>query len=129
MDDKLADILNIRPVNPDAAAAIAKDTDEWDYARASIMDAIATGNDAIRELLAISKSSQHPAAYEVLTALLKEVIAGSRTLMDTKRVNQQIIQDSGLKDPRTINNNVFVGSTAELAKILEANRRTIQDNP
>ena len=129
MDDKLSEILNIRTVNPDKVAAIAKDTDEWEYARASIMDAIATGNDAMGELLAISKASNHPAAYEVLTALLKEVIAGSKVLMETKRVNQQIEQDAGGGGPQTIHNNMFVGSTAELAKILEAKRNPTQERP
>lgn len=128
MSDKLAEILNIRPVqNPDAATALAKDTDEWDYARASIMDAIAKGNEAMNELLAISKTSNHPAAYEVFTQLLKEVVAGSKTLMDTKRVKQQIDQETDGGGAKTINNNMFVGSTAELAKILEAKRNPAQD--
>lgn len=130
MNDKLSEILNIRPVqNPDAATALAKDTDEWEYARASIMDAIAKGNDAMNELLAISKASNHPAAYEVFTALLKEVVAGSKTLLDAKRVKQQIDQETDGGGTRTINNNMFVGSTAELAKILETKRGTAQENP
>lgn len=123
MNENLANILNITPetvIEPD----VPRETDEWDYAKQNIIKAIAMGNVALEEMVSISKQSQHPAAYEVLTALLKEVIVGSKTLMDAKRVNQQITNDNGQSSaPQITQNNLFVGTTAEIAKIIEAKRK------
>ena len=69
----------------------------------------------------VADSSQHPRAYEVLAKLMDTIIDANKDLLDLQTKIRDInTADTPLNEKaKTINNNLFVGSTAELQKVLK----------
>ena len=66
--------------------------------------------------------SQSPRTYEVLSTLMQSIVAASEKLLDVQKTIREIDDADKPRDDdakKTINNNLFVGSTAELQKILK----------
>jgi hypothetical protein len=91
-----------------------------EYARENLYTAVEKSYQAVEDMLAIAQQSQHPKAYEVLNSAIKTLADISMGLADLQLKKQRL---QGRKetagDPQTVNNNLFVGSTAELQKMLE----------
>lgn len=93
---------------------------DFDYAVNNIKELIDQGKEAIDELLVIAKQSQHPRAYEVIATLLKETAKMNSDIIDAHKKKVDINPNyGGVKAAKITNNNLFVGSTAELQKMLE----------
>ena len=60
-----------------------------------------------------------PRAYEVAGQLIKSVSDATDKLMDLQKKLKDVEEDNVQKGPSTVNNALFVGSTAELAKLLK----------
>ena len=98
---------------------------DYDYSRDNYYNLIEKGQEAIQGILDIAKEGQHPRAYEVAGQLIQSVGQTVDKLQDL----QKKLKD--LKDlPKTANaqikNALFVGSTAELQKML--NKKTVETN-
>ena len=76
--------------------------------------------DAIDKLAQIADSSQHPRAFEVLAKLIETGVQANKDLLELQQKIRQIkMADNPTNDQaQTINNNLFVGSTAELQKVI-----------
>jgi hypothetical protein len=61
--------------------------------------------------------SQHPRSYEVVATLVKAVSDANKDLLELQKRHKDLTVDNSA--PSTINNNLFVGSTAELQKLLK----------
>ena len=124
--DRIANILNITPTIKQNSLVIHQDTDsvgalELDddikYVRDMMYDAIKNTSDAVEEMLSIAKQSQHPRAFEVVATLLNTQREAVKDLLDLHKKKKELKHED--KDgPETINNNVFVGSTADLLKMI-----------
>jgi hypothetical protein len=95
--------------------------DDFTYARANVREVVENGNDAIHKLASIAEQTQNPRAYEVLAKLMDTVVSANKELLTLQKQireldNADMPQN---EDARTINNNLYVGSTAELAKLIE----------
>jgi len=95
--------------------------DDFETARANIYKVIEGGVDALDQLGQIADQSQNPRAYEVYSTLMKTIVDANKDLLD---IQKKIRDLSGADTPmnaaaKTINNNLFVGSTAELQKVIE----------
>lgn len=94
---------------------------DFEKARANVLEVINTGIDALQNLAQVADTSQEPRAYEVLAKLTDSLINANKELLNL----QQKIRDINVADAphsehaKTINNNLFVGSTAELQKMIE----------
>jgi hypothetical protein len=94
---------------------------DFEIARANIHTIIENGSDALSKLSQIANSSQHPKAYEALAKLTEIMLKANKDLLDLQTKIRTIdaafapIND----EAKTINNNLFVGSTAELQKVLK----------
>jgi hypothetical protein len=125
-DDPLADILNISPVIRENNVVIHQESDASDaqiegdisYVRDMMYDTIKNTSDAVEEMLQIAKQSQHPRAFEVVATLLNTQREASKDLLDLHKKKKEItkVESSG---PGTINNNMFVGSTQDLLKMIK----------
>ena len=60
-----------------------------------------------------------PRAYEVAGQLIKSVSDATDKLMDLQKKLKDVEEETTHKGPNTVNNALFVGSTAELAKLLK----------
>ena len=96
-------------------------TSDFESARANIHTMIDTAQDAIDKLAEIASQSQHPRAFEVLSKLIDSTVKANESLLNIQTKIREIKQaDEPInKTAKTINNNLFVGSTAELQKMLK----------
>jgi len=104
----------IQKVNDDSAR------EDFTFARANIREVVENASDAIAKLSIIADQSQNPRAFEVLAKLMDSVVSASKHLLEIQKDIRMIDKpdtpnnDSG----KTVNNNLFVGSTSELAKVI-----------
>ena len=80
---------------------------------------IEKGQEAINGILELAQESEMPRAYEVAGQLIKNVADATDKLMDLQKKLKDIEEEKISKGPTTVNNALFVGSTAELAKLLK----------
>ena len=102
-------------------------TSDFELARINIHTMVQTATDAIDELADIAKQSQHPRAFEVLAKLIDSTVAANKSLLDLQDKIRQIKNADipSNEKAQTINNNLFVGSTAELQRLI----KNIHQNP
>jgi hypothetical protein len=93
---------------------------DFEMARSNIHNMIENGTEAIHKLAQIADSSQHPRAFEVLAKLMDTMLAANKDLMELQvKIRTIESSDSPMNEKaKTINNNLFVGSTAELQKVI-----------
>ena len=92
---------------------------DYDYTRGNLYSIIEKGQEAINGILELAQDSEMPRAYEVAGQLIKSVSDATDKLMDLQKKVKDVNEDSPSKGPSTVNNALFVGSTAELAKLLK----------
>ena len=94
---------------------------DFEAARANLYGVIQTGQEAMDKLTEIASQSQHPRAFEVLAKLMDTMVSTNKELLELQTKIREIdAADSPISEKaQTINNNLFVGSTAELQKVLK----------
>ncbi len=91
---------------------------DYEYTRAELYSLIDQGQEAVRGALEVAQESGHPRAYEVATNAMKQVADMTDKLMDLQKKVKDLDEDK--KGPSKVTNNaMFVGSTAELQKMLK----------
>jgi hypothetical protein len=106
-------------------AVLASDdaTDEdFEYARTNLMSMIEKGNLAIDGILQLARESESPRTYEVAAGLIKTMTEANKDLLNLRKQKKELQKDDAPKQNNTTNNNLFVGSTSELAKMLKQKR-------
>ena len=99
-----------------------KDDDiDYNYARENYYNLIERNQDAVEEMLEIAKQSEHPRAFEVVGQLIKSGLDANKELMALHKTKKELSIEKGGGDVN-VNNAVFVGSTAELQKLLKSKR-------
>ena len=129
MSDAINNALDLTPL-PQSNTSLAivdesreltsAETDVED-ARDNLQNAVGLSQQAVQDMLNIAQQSQHPKAYEVLNSLIKTYADISMGMVDLQLKKQRLDGKSkgGSDEPQTINNNLFVGSTADLQKMLD----------
>lgn len=126
-NDPLGQALNLAPLPTDPVKSIvAKAHDDsakndFEMARSNIHEVIQNGTYAIEKLSQIADSSQHPRAFEVLAKLMDTMLQANKDLLELQKQIRDIdAADSPTnEEAKTVTNNLFVGSTAELQKVIE----------
>ena len=128
-DDPIGKALGLpTPINSNTVEKIIADghndsaKKDFEYARVNIMQVIEDSRDAIQTLAQIADSSQHPRAFEVLAKLVDTTVNANKALLDLQsKIRELDATDAPINDKaQTVhNNNLFVGSTAELQKVLQ----------
>ena len=99
---------------------------DYEYTRGNLYSIIEKGQEAINGILELAQDSEMPRAYEVAGQLIKSVSDATDKLMDLQKKLKDVEEEKISKGPSTVNNSLFVGSTAELAKMLKS--VNIEDN-
>ena len=126
--DEILEITSLVPtpeIKPDSPARIipktGKDDDiDYNYARENYYNLIERNQDAVEEMLEIAKQSEHPRAFEVVGQLIKSGLVANKELMALHKTKKELSIETN--SSVNVNNAVFVGSTAELQKLLKAKR-------
>ena len=90
---------------------------DYKYSREIFYNLVERGQDAIEGILDIAKESEHPRVYEVAGQLIKTVGETTEKLIDLQAKMKQLDKDDNVPDK--VQNNLFVGSSAELQKLLK----------
>ena len=111
-EDKLKKIEEISSISDD----IKKD---YNYTRGNLYSIIEKGQEALNGILELAQESEMPRAYEVAGQLIKNVADATDKLIDLQKKIKDIEEEKVSKGPTNVTNALFVGSTAELAKLLK----------
>ena len=113
------EVLPALPVHTDNVSANV----DYDYerTRSNLHSLLDQGQEALLHALEVAKQSEHPRAFEVVGNMMKQLADVNHQLLDlTEKRNKLRTKDPGSQSPGTVNNNaIFVGSTAELNKMLQ----------
>jgi len=102
---------------------------DYGYTRAQLYNLIDKGQEAINGILDIAQQSESPRAYEVAGQLIKNVADISDKLLDLQQKMKKLDEEDS-KGPKnvTTNNTMFIGSTADLQKILKQGIKNQDDS-
>lgn len=126
--DPISDALNLSPLaTTDSVKAIVAQAhdnsakNDFELARSNIHEVIQNGVYAMEKLSQIADSSQHPRAFEVLAKLMDTMLQANKDLLALQKDIREIdAKDTPTNDSaKTVTNNLFVGSTADLQKVIE----------
>ena len=92
---------------------------DYEYTRGNHYSIIEKGQEAINGILELAQESEMPRAYEVAGQLIKSVSDATDKLMDLQKKLKDVNEEQQQKGPSTVNNALFVGSTADLTKLLK----------
>ena len=93
-----------------------EDNDDFKYSRENLYHLIERGQDALDGILQVAKETDHPRAYEVAGQLLKTNADNAEKLVNLQTTKKKVTEVSG---PKNVTNALFVGSTAELQKLIK----------
>ena len=93
---------------------------DYEYTRGNLYSLIEKGQEAINRILELAQESEMPRAYEVAGQLIKNVADATDKLMDLQKKLKDIEEEKQSKGPTNVTNALFVGSTAELSKLLKS---------
>ena len=92
---------------------------DYEYTRGNLYSIIEKGQEAIDGILELAQESEMPRAYEVAGQLIKNVADATDKLLTLQQKLKDVQEEKDTKGPTTVNNALFVGSTAELQKLLK----------
>ena len=91
---------------------------DYEYTRGNLYSIIEKGQEAINGILELAQESDMPRAYEVAGQLIKSVSDATDKLMELQKKLKDVEEESQ-KGPTNVTNALFVGSTADLTKMLK----------
>ena len=93
--------------------------DDYEFSRATYKDLIRTGTSSLDVLAELARESEHPRAFEVLSKTIKDLGDTTEKLMKLQKDKDDLQNKKEDKVNREVtNNNVFVGSTTDLQRML-----------
>ena len=104
---------------------------DFERVRRDLFDLSTQGEEAIELMMELARESEHPRAFEVLGQLIKQnAEIGEKVLKlhKSKKEQDKTDEPAALAQQGATNNNVFIGSTAELQKMLR-DEKVIETEP
>ncbi len=89
---------------------------DYEYSRDTYYEILDKGKESLELMIEVARESEHPRAFEVLSGMMKNMADINDKLMDLNKKNKDINKED-IK--QVTNNNVFLGSTADLQKLLK----------
>lgn len=132
LDDRLSDIFDVPKLTENKSQIIVSETgrvfdsaedkieSDYDKSRDNLHDLLAKGHEALSHALEVAKQSEHPRAFEVVGNLMKQLADVNQQLLDVHQQKQKLDAPKAIDKAKITNNNaIFVGSTAELTKMIK----------
>ena len=92
---------------------------DFEEARSALKRSMAYNEEAIQGILSIAQNSDNPRAFEVAGQLIKAMAEGAKDIMEVQEKKQKIDKNDGKTSNAAVtNNNLLVGSTSELLKMI-----------
>lgn len=114
-------------VEPEELTQEEKDAEEdFAFSRKNIKSVLEKGGDALEGILRLAEASEHPKAYEVVATMIKNLTESNKQLLELHEKRRELAPiktEEAKEDSKQItNNNVFVGTTAELLELIKAGK-------
>lgn len=93
--------------------------DAYEQSKENLQELIDNGKEAMEELLAIAKEGQHPRAYEVYGTLLKNMVDANKELLSIQKQMRDMDNNRQKAGDTKIDKAIFVGTAADLNKLLK----------
>lgn len=128
LNEKLSEALDIEPIElvettTEIVEMNSPVDDDAEFARCNIRSLIQKGNIAMDQLLHVAKESEHPRAYEVAAGLIKNLSDLNKDLLEIQKRRKDLSpQEAANIKNVNVDKAVFVGSTAELVKLLKTSK-------
>ena len=127
--DAINDSLDIEVVDEEESSITKKESKavdkdkkdsvrDYEYTRGNLYSLIEKGQEALDSIMEVAQEGQQPRAFEVVSQLIKNVADTTDKLVDLQQ-KMKNLEAEDPKGPSTVNNALFVGSTAELQKLLK----------
>ena len=99
---------------------------DYEYSKRTYYDLIEKGQNALDDMIDVARNLEHPRAYEVLSGMIKNVSDVNDRLMDLNKKKKDFYKNDikQIEGNNTTNNNLFVGSTTDLQRML----KNVSDN-
>jgi len=130
IDENLSETFDIEPMPKGTQEIITQDGEvikepnariekDYDDSRENLKNLLEKGQEALLHSLEVAKQSEHPRAFEVVGNLIKQLADVNQQLMDLHQQKQKLDAPKASKGDKNVTNNaIFVGSTAELNKLI-----------
>ena len=110
---------NLPTVEKAKQAKIDKDIkDDYDFSRKTYKDLIYNGTRSMDVLSELAIESEHPRAFEVLAQTIKNISDVTKNLMNLQKQKKDLTKEEREEAKNVTNNNMFVGSTTDLQRML-----------
>jgi hypothetical protein len=125
VDTKLNQIFDVVDTTTEIVPALPKEEqnvdDDYEYARKNLRTLIDNGKDAMENLTFLAKEGESPRAYEVIGQLIKTLADTNKDLLDLSKKAREAkgMKSADEQKPQNVTNALFVGSTAELQKLIK----------
>lgn len=128
INEKLSEIFDVEPIKVETVKQEiipAEETNvvesDAEFARKNIRELIQKGGFAIEDLLQVAKHSESPRAYEVAANMIKNLSDLNKDLLEIQKRKKDLVVEKS-SNGVNVDKAVFVGSTAELMKLIKANK-------
>ena len=130
--EKIFDVTPVEPVQPVQPLVVAENNpvdkldlkqdlvDSYEQTKSNLQDLIDSGKDAMDELRQIASAGQHPRAFEVYATLLKNMVEANKELLNVQKQMRDMDGKKNNNGDTKIDKAIFVGSTAELNKLIKS---------
>ena len=92
---------------------------DYNYSRDTYYELVEKGKQSLELMIEVARESEHPRAFEVLSGMIKNISDVNDRLMDLNKKKKDLDRKEEIKNIANTTNNLFVGSTAELQKLLK----------
>tara|TARA_Y100001963_G_C6787699_1_gene453806 strand:- start:3355 stop:3687 length:333 start_codon:yes stop_codon:yes gene_type:complete len=99
---------------------------DYEYSRDTYYELLEKGKESLETMIEVAKESEHPRAFEVLSGMIKNLSDVNDRLMDLNKKNKEINQE---EVKQVTNNNLFLGSTSDLQKLLKEEEKLVDVTP
>ena len=131
LNANLSEIFDVEPIKEvskeENLPAVVEYADQVnadaEFARDNIRELVTQGNQAVNELMLIARDGQHPRAFEVLSGLMKNLADMNKDLLEIQKRKKDLAPKAESQNNLNIDKAVFVGSTAELVKMLKTQKQ------
>lgn len=103
------------------------ENNDYEYARQNMYNIIERGSDALEDMLEIAKQSESARAFEVVTNLIKTLAETNKDLLDLAKKQKELTKEEEGSQKTVTNNNLFVGSSTELLKMIKQSSEKIDE--
>ena len=91
---------------------------DYKYSRDTYYELVEKGKQSLELMIEVARESEHPRAFEVLSGMIKNISDVNDRLMDLNKKKKDLDRKEEIKNIANTTNNLFVGSTSELSKLL-----------